>query len=95
MELILASQSTMRQHILGCAQMTAIAVPSQIDEESITRSLIAEKAMPRDIADTLAEHKAKKISMKNQDSWVIGCDQVLAFEGKVFGKPRTLDELNQ
>ena len=72
MDLILASQSTTRWHILSCAHIVATSMSPQIDEEGITRSLAAELAMPRDIADTLAEHKARKISMKNPQSWVIG-----------------------
>lgn len=65
----------------------------QIDEINITKSLSAEQAAPRDIADTLAEHKALKISRKNPDSWVIGCDQILVFEGEIFGKPASRDAL--
>ena len=95
MDLILASQSSTRWRILSCARIIAKAVSPQIDEENITRSLMAEKAMPRDIADTLAEHKAKKVSIKNPLSWVLGCDQVLDFEGKVFGKPKTQEDLRQ
>ena len=95
MDFILASQSKTRQHILSCARIIAKAVSPQIDEENITISLISEKASPRDIADTLAEHKAKKVSVKNPLSWVLGCDQVLAFEGKVFGKPKTQEDLRQ
>ena len=87
MDLILASQSTMRRRILNAARIDAQFMSPQIDEENITKSLIAVQALPRDIADTLAEHKALKISRKNLDSWVIGCDQILVFEFVVFGKP--------
>ena len=87
MDLILASQSTMRRRILNAARIDAQFMSPQIDEENITKSLVAVQALPRDIADTLAEHKALKISRKNLDSWVIGCDQILVFEGEVFGKP--------
>ena len=87
MDLILASQSTMRRRILNAARIDAQFMSPQIDEENITKSLIAVQALPRDIADTLAEHKALKISRKNLNSWVIGCDQILVFEGEVFGKP--------
>ena len=66
MDLILASQSTTRRRILSCAHIAATSMSPQIDEEGITRSLAAEQAMPRDIADTLAEHKAKKVSIKTQ-----------------------------
>ena len=93
MDLILASQSTMRRRILNAARIDAQFMSPQIDEENITKSLIAVQALPRDIADTLAEHKALKISRKNLDSWVIGCDQILVFEGEVFGKPVSTEAL--
>lgn len=93
MDLILASQSTMRRRILNAARIDAQFMSPQIDEENITKSLIAVQALPRDIADTLAEHKALKISRKNLNSWVIGCDQILVFEGEVFGKPVSTEAL--
>ena len=93
MDLILASQSATRRRILNSARISAQFMSPQIDEENITKSLIAEQALPRDIADTLAEHKALKISRKNPDSWVIGCDQILVFEGEIFGKPASPEAL--
>ena len=89
MDLIIASKSETRQRILSCALISTKAISPQIDEDSITKSLVAENATPRDIADTLAEHKAKKVSIKNLETWVLGGDQILAFEGEVFGKPET------
>ena len=93
MDLILASQSATRRRILNSVRMSARFMSPQIDEENITKSLSAEQAAPRDIADTLAEHKALKISRKNPGSWVIGCDQILVFEGEIFGKPASRDAL--
>jgi len=93
MDLILASQSATRRRILNSARMSARFMSPQIDEINITKSLSAEQAAPRDIADTLAEHKALKTSRKNPDSWVIGCDQILVFEGEIFGKPASRDAL--
>jgi len=83
----------MRRRILNAARIDAQFMSPQIDEENITKSLIAVQALPRDIADTLAEHKALKISRKNLNSWVIGCDQILVFEGEVFGKPVSTEAL--
>ena len=54
MDLILASQSATRRRILNSARISAQFMSPQIDEENITKSLIAEQALPRDIADTLA-----------------------------------------
>ena len=90
MDLILASQSTTRRRILDAARIDARFMSPKIDEENITKSLIADQALPRDIADTLAEHKALKISRKNLDSLVIGCDQILVFEGKFLESPPLL-----
>lgn len=92
MRLILASASETRLKLLQAAGVRAEALPARIDEEAIRLSLEAEAAKPRDIADTLAEMKARKLAEKHPDALVLGCDQVLAFEGKVLGKPETPDQ---
>lgn len=58
----------------------------------IKEALIAENAPPRDIADTLAEIKARKVWEKMPDRLVLGCDQVLDHKGALFSKPRDIDE---
>lgn len=50
-----------------------------------------EKASPRDVADTLAEMKARRIAEKKPGHLVLGCDQVLACNGEVFSKPTSKD----
>jgi septum formation protein len=65
---------------------------ARIDEEMIKSALIAEEAPPRDIADTLAEMKARKISDKHPDALVIGCDQVLDHRGKLLSKPDSQED---
>lgn len=59
-----------------------------VDEEMIRQSLEAEETRPRDIADSLAEAKAQRVSAKVPGALVLGCDQVLDFEGEVFSKPK-------
>lgn len=90
--LLLASASQIRLQLLRNAGLEVAALPARVDEDSIRRALESESATPRDIADALAEVKARKIGDKNPDALVLGCDQVLAFKGKVFGKPDTADE---
>ncbi|MFT6450606.1 MAG: septum formation protein [Halocynthiibacter sp.] len=68
------------------------ARPAKIDEETIKASLLAEGAKPREIADALAEGKARKIAMKEPGALVLGCDQVLDLKGKLFSKPRSIEE---
>jgi len=49
----------------------------------------AEAAKPWDIADALAEMKARKLAEKDGTALVLGCDQILAFHGQILGKPET------
>lgn len=91
--LILASGSSIRQTLLANAKVPfEINVPL-IDEDSIKEALIAEGAYPRDVADALAEGKARKISMKFPDAIVLGCDQVLSFKGRLVSKPKDQDDV--
>jgi septum formation protein len=89
--LILASGSEIRATLLRQAKLEFEVVPPKVDEDSIRNSLIAEDAKPRDIADALAELKARKIGSKHTDAFVIGCDQVLDFNGKILSKPESRD----
>ena len=85
--LILASGSEIRAQLLRHSGLTIEAMPARIDEDAIRASLTAEGASPRDLADALAEMKARKISDKAPDALVLGCDQILECRSKVFAKP--------
>ncbi|MEE4189602.1 MAG: Maf family protein, partial [Roseobacter sp.] len=74
--LILASSSEIRGQMLRQAGVNFTIEPARIDEEMIREALLAEQASPRDIADTLAEMKARKISDKRPAALVLGFDQV-------------------
>ena len=89
--LLLASASQIRLNLLLAAGLTVTAHPARIDEESIRTGLETEGASPSDVADTLAELKARKLANKHPEALVLGCDQVLAFKGRVFSKPETPD----
>ena len=94
-ELVLASGSSIRAQLLRDARVPFIVAPAKIDESSIRAGMEAEDALPRDIADTLAEMKARKASGKAPGRLVLGCDQVLAVDRKVLGKPDTPQELRE
>lgn len=91
-ELILASGSEIRAKLLTQACIPYRIDPARIDEEAVRAALEAEEAKPRDIADTLAELKARKISDKHPEATVLGCDQVLALGNTVFGKAADREE---
>jgi septum formation protein len=90
--LILASGSEIRLHLLQQAGLTVTAIPARIDEASAKSALLADGAKPRDIADTLAELKARKCALKHPGSLVLGCDQVLALGSAIFDKPTSADD---
>ncbi len=93
--LILASGSEIRQQLLRNAGVEFTVQPARIDEETIKQSLLAEDATPHDIADALAEFKARRISEKNSDALVLGCDQVLEFKGEMLSKPTNPDDARE
>ncbi|NJS38432.1 MAG: Maf-like protein [Rhodobacteraceae bacterium] len=87
MAFILASTSPIRLQLLRAAGLEVEATAPRVDEATARDALLAEGAKPRDIADALAEMKARKIAEKRPSDLVIGCDQVLEFDGVIFSKP--------
>ena len=83
--LILASQSRARQMLLVNAGIHFEAVPADIDERAVQQSsgLLA----PDEIAALLAREKALSVSMRQPGKYVVGADQTLALETRLFSKP--------
>lgn len=90
--LILASGSEIRKTMLENAGVAIEINVPRIDEEMVKDAMIADEASPRDIADTLAEMKARKISEKVPGRLVLGCDQVLDHKGTLLSKPSDIDD---
>lgn len=92
--LILASASRGRRNLLAAAGLTFDVVPADIDELTIRQTLLADDARidPVDIAEVLARAKAEAVSRDHPDRLVIGSDQVLARDARLYGKPADLDE---
>ena len=89
--IILASASGIRLKILNDFGFNVKVEIANIDEDEIKNSLLAEKFTSFDISRALAETKAKKISSKINDQIVLGADQVLDLEGKIFNKPENME----
>ena len=87
----LASQSMIRREILENAGVSLSTVKAAVDEEMVKASLKSEGAGPRDIADALAELKAARVAQSDM-GYVLGCDQILAFEGEIISKAKDLAE---
>ena len=90
----LASASQIRASLLQNAGLQVTAIPARVDEEMIRAALQAENATPRDIADALAESKARKVAVKT-GGLVLGCDQILALGDRIFAKPTDPDDAHQ
>ncbi|MCR8549539.1 Maf family protein [Salipiger sp. P9] len=90
--LILASGSQIRAEMLQKAALPFRIEPPRVDESAIREALAAEGAGPRDMADALAEFKARRVSQRNPGAFVLGCDQILSLEGEIFAKPESPEE---
>jgi septum formation protein len=88
--IILASKSAARRAVLTGAGVPFEVAVAGVDEDAVKTSMLAQGASPRDVADALAEIKAVKISA-GRSGFVIGSDQTLEFEGKLYDKAETLE----
>jgi septum formation protein len=85
--LVLASESRARQNLLNAAGIPFEICPAAIDERGIEAPLVASGANAADIALHLSRAKALRVSTNNPDRLVVGADQTLCLEGRLFGKP--------
>ncbi len=85
--LILASESRTRAAMLRAAGVAIETAPARIDEAAVKAAMAVENAPALDVADTLAEMKALRISQRRPEALVLGADQVLLCEGRIYDKP--------
>ena len=87
--LLLASSSETRARLLRAAGLVIDTAPARIDEDAVRATLTAEGVSVRDMADALAEAKARRVGMARPDRLVLGCDQTAEVEGSLLTKPAT------
>ena len=92
MKIILASKSKVRKDILTKHNIDCEVIQSNVDEDPIKDSLIAEGATPEIISKNLAELKACKVSQKNFNVLVLGADSVIDLGGELISKPQNREE---
>lgn len=83
--LVLASQSAARRMLLANAGLSIECIPADIDERDIQQSSGLKD--PGKIAALLATEKARHVSSKIKDRYVVGADQTLALGQRLFSKP--------
>ena len=92
MKIILASKSGVRKKILDKYKVENEVIVSNVDEDEIKNSLLAEGANPLEISKNLAEIKSVKVSNKNPDRLVLGADSVISLNNKLINKPSSRNE---
>ena len=83
--MILASQSRARQALLAGAGIAFEAIPADIDERAVQQA--SGLSAPGEIAGLLAREKALSVSLQQPGKYVIGADQTLALDVRLFSKP--------
>ncbi len=78
---ILASNSPRRRELFENSGYSFTVMPSDCDED------IKGELTPQQTVMELAKRKAVAVSANNKGSVVLGCDTVVAFDGKILGKP--------
>jgi septum formation protein len=87
--LILASTSAYRRGLLERLGIPFRCRPPLCDESGLMREFSGLE--PRRLAEKLASAKASSLALEEPDSVIIGCDQLVSFGGRVYGKPGTAD----
>ena len=92
MKIILASKSGVRKKILDDHKIDCEVIVSNVDEDEVKLSLLAEGADPKLISKNLAEIKSIKVSSKNPDKLVLGADSVISLNNELINKPKSIAE---
>ena len=92
MKIILASKSNVRKQILEKHNISPEVIVSNVDEDEVKKSLLAEGASPLVISKNLAELKSIKVSSKNPDRLVLGADSVVSLNNQIINKPKSREE---
>ena len=92
MKIILASKSGVRKKILDENRVNCEVVISNVDEDDVKESLLAEGASPLLVSKNLAELKSTKVSSKHPDTLVIGADSVISLNNELLNKPKSREE---
>lgn len=89
--LILASTSKYRGELLSQLGWPFEAKAPGVDEDKIK----GQGKSPEEIALTLSKWKAEAVFAKHPDACVIGSDQVCTLEGRIFGKPGSIEKATE
>ena len=97
--LILASASPARLATLRSAGIEPTVIVSDVDENAVLASATERTPhgalTPVDAVLTLARAKAEAVAGLTSEGLVLGCDSMLAFDGRILGKPADAAEATE
>lgn len=82
---ILASASPRRRELLSALTKDFIVQPSCVNEKT-------DKLRPFAVCMDLARQKAESVAERFPDDLVLGCDTVVFFRDKIYGKPKDAEQ---
>jgi septum formation protein len=91
--IVLASKSAVRARVLSDAGVPFEAIDANVDEAAAKVALTGHA--PREVAEALAEDKALAGAGQRPGALVIGADQTLELDGRLFDKAATLGEARE
>ena len=89
--IILGSGSRFRRQLLENAGLAVEVDRPQIDERVAERAVEGSGLTPPELAEILAEAKAAEVSARNPGRLVVGCDQTMSVEDRLFHKPEDME----
>ena len=92
MKIILASKSGVRKEILDKHKIDNEVIFSNVDEDEVKDSLLAEGASPLFVSKNLAEIKSIKVSNNHPNRLVLGADSVISLNDNLINKPNSRKE---
>lgn len=95
--IVLASASRVRARILLDAGLAVTVRPAPIDEAAVKEAIRADSGdvAAGDVAVILAQAKAVSASEADPTALVVGADQILSLDDRIFDKPSSKDEARE
>lgn len=85
-KLVLASSSPRRFELLS-----QLGVPFKTDKSEVPETTVNE-LQPTEFVQMLALQKAEDVYSRNEDSFIIGADTIVTFEGQILHKPKNAEQ---
>ena len=86
--IVLASTSPYRKRLLESMGAQFSTAASNVDEDQYKTQNLS----PQKLCETLAYEKAASVHKNHPESIVIGSDQLVSFQGRILGKPKTIEK---